>query len=138
MFLLAAAISVCAISIIVFGSLTGEKQQVSGGANASAQAAQDEQKRQEERKREEERKRKARNEMSSLFKKVEENRKQAENVAKAPKVKAKPRKEKVQSLGSLPNSEKMSAGKTVAAQAKVAPSPARTIVSPSVSVSSRR
>ena len=38
MFLLAAAISVCAISIIVFGSLTGEKQQVSGGANLSAQA----------------------------------------------------------------------------------------------------
>ena len=76
MFLLAAAISVCAISIIVFGSLTGEKQQVSGGANTFAQAAQDERNRQEERKR------KARNEMSSLFKKVEENRKQAENVSR--------------------------------------------------------
>ena len=84
MFLLAAAIAVCSISVIVFGSLTGEKQQVAGGANASSQAAQDEQKKQEERKREEERKRKARNDMSSLFKKTEENRKQVENIAKAP------------------------------------------------------
>lgn len=143
MFLLAAAIAICAISVIVMGSLTGEKQPSGGGGSAGGaaeKAAQDEKKRREEKEREEARKRKARRDMEGFYNAIDNTRKKAEEVAKEPKKagKSKPGKEKVENMGALPISAKSAGEKQIKATPKVAPSPARTMSKPTVSVSTKR